>query len=64
MTWKSELEIFFGGTFHQDIESPEKAVIEYAMEYKESLEVLIISIDEFLECTMSREEKCSGQAKL
>lgn len=57
MAWKTNLENFLGGTFHQDIESPENAVFEYAKEYKESLDEIISAIDEFLECSMTLEEK-------
>jgi phage/plasmid-associated DNA primase len=56
MTWKNDLEIFLGGTFHQDIESPQKAVSEYAKEYKESLNEIIKVIDKFFECNMNHEE--------
>lgn len=57
MWWKRELEIFLGGTFHQDIESIEDEVCGYLVNMKKNAIKTINAIDEFLESSMSTEEK-------
>ena len=57
MEWKEKLEIFLGGTFHQDIESPESAIKEYSYLWKESLLDIINVINDFLNSDLSIDEK-------
>ncbi|ENJ9654214.1 TPA: hypothetical protein PTV44_000010 [Clostridium botulinum] len=57
MKWKEELEIFLGGTFHQDIESPETAVREYSILWKDSLVDLTGAIDDFMKADLTMDEK-------
>lgn len=57
MKWKEELEIFLGGTFHQDIESPENAVREYSILWKDSLVDLTDAIDDFMKADLTMDEK-------
>ncbi len=55
--WEDELEIFLGGTFHQDIESPEDALEEYLKEDKDHIEHIVKIITDFLNSGLSEEEK-------
>lgn len=59
--WKEDLEIFLGGTFHQDIESPQEALEEYLKEYlkedKEHIKYMVGIITDFLNSSLSDEEK-------
>lgn len=57
MWWERELEIFLGGTFHQDIESVEDEVCEYLANMKKNAIKTINAIDEFLASDISIEEK-------
>lgn len=57
MKWKEGLEMFLGGTFHQDIESPETAVREYSILCKDSLIDLTSSIDDFMKSNLTMNEK-------
>ncbi|MBD8046705.1 MULTISPECIES: contact-dependent growth inhibition system immunity protein [Clostridium] len=57
MDWKEKLEIFLGGTFHQDIESPENAIKEYSDLWKESLLDIINAINDFMNSELSIDEK-------
>lgn len=53
-----ELEIFLGGTFHQDINSPEEALEDYLKDLdKEMLKSLIKEIELFLNSNLSFKEK-------
>jgi CdiI immunity protein len=53
-----ELEDFLGGTFHQDIESPELALEEFIDEtsYK-GIEQTVIDCEAFLNCDLKNQEK-------
>ena len=57
MECKEILEIFLGGTFHQDIESEESALKEYCELGNEALNEVIDAINEFLILSSSKEEK-------
>ncbi|WP_251862282.1 contact-dependent growth inhibition system immunity protein [Clostridium sp. Marseille-Q2269] len=57
MEWKEKLEIFLGGTFHQDIESPENAIKEYSDLWRESLLEIINAINDFANSDLSIDEK-------
>jgi len=53
-----ELEDFLGGTFHQDISSPEQALAEFINEV--SMECLVFTIkicEEFLNSNLTQQEK-------
>ncbi|MEB2631534.1 contact-dependent growth inhibition system immunity protein [Peribacillus frigoritolerans] len=53
-----ELRDFLGGTFHQDISSPEQALDEYINEAnKECLHFTIRYCDEFLTSNRTKQEK-------
>ncbi|WP_369900735.1 contact-dependent growth inhibition system immunity protein [Bacillus manliponensis] len=53
-----ELEDFLGGTFHQDISSPEQALDEFINEVsKECLLSTIKDCEEFLNSNLTRQEK-------
>ncbi|KYC61567.1 hypothetical protein GWJ21_14495 [Bacillus coagulans] len=53
-----ELEDFLGGTFHQDISSPEQALDEFINEAsKECLLFTIKYCDEFLNSELTKQEK-------
>lgn len=55
-----ELEDFLGGTFHQDISSPEQALDEFIKEAnKECLQNTIIYCEEFLNSELPAQEKDS-----
>lgn len=56
-SWE-ELENFLGGTFHQDIDSPEEALEEYLNELdKEWIKTIAQNVESFLKSSMSYEEK-------
>jgi len=53
-----EMEDFLGGTFHQDIDSPEEAIEEFITE--SSIECLVFTVqycEDFLKCDMTIKEK-------
>lgn len=53
-----ELEIFLGGTFHQDIKEPEDALLNYISSVgSDWLEKLSTMIEEFLDSKLSDDEK-------
>jgi CdiI immunity protein len=53
-----ELEDFLGGTFHQDISSPEQALDEFINEVsKECLLSTIKDCEEFLNSNLTKQEK-------
>ncbi|WP_042473859.1 contact-dependent growth inhibition system immunity protein [Bacillus ndiopicus] len=53
-----ELEDFLGGTFHQDIDSPEQALDEFIKEAsKECLLFTIKYSEEFLNSELTKQEK-------
>lgn len=55
--WKI-LKNFLGGTFHQDIESPEEALTEYVNSVDhEWIQTILNVIDSFLKSELSTEEK-------
>lgn len=55
--WKL-LKNFLGGTFHQDIDSPEQALIEYISSVdREWIQTIINTTTNFLESELSVEEK-------
>ena len=55
---KNELKNFLGGTFHQDIESPESALNEIIEEEDRQWLLEIISyIDEFIQSSITEQEK-------
>ncbi|KXI32980.1 MULTISPECIES: contact-dependent growth inhibition system immunity protein [Bacillus] len=57
-SYLEELEDFLGGTFHQDIDSPEEAIDEFIHEAsKECLLSTIKDCQDFLNGTLTIEEK-------
>ncbi|WP_078552224.1 contact-dependent growth inhibition system immunity protein [Bacillus alkalicellulosilyticus] len=53
-----ELEDFFGGTFHQDINSPEQALEEFIKEASiECLQYTIKDCEKFLNSKLTKQEK-------
>ncbi|WP_226669724.1 contact-dependent growth inhibition system immunity protein [Metabacillus litoralis] len=53
-----ELEDFLGGTFHQDISSPEQALVEFVNEAsKECLLSTIKDCEKFLNSNLTKQEK-------
>lgn len=56
--WKENLENFLGGTFHQDIDSPEKAIEEYISEVSNAwLKKTIQTAEIFLDSDLTTDEK-------
>lgn len=57
MDWEEKLEVFLCGTFHQDIESPENAIKEYADLCRESLLDIINAINDLINSDLEMDEK-------
>lgn len=55
---RRQLQNFLGGTFHQDINSPEEALEEYVkLVNKEWIMKIINCVNDFLDSDLSEEEK-------